>query len=660
MLSAVVVFVVTYLLILPAISIDQDTVADLGGIELTEEKNSVAETVLKEVSDDYSVEVMCDNDAELPDAAFLQVEEIAIGTERYESYVKRSADAAGFEENRIEMARVFDIFISDPETGEHCQPADTVDVSIRLAQDLGEDDENVAVVHFEEDAELLESEVSDDTVRFETGSFSVYVVAKAGAPLSGEAYTGDPSDGISEGQFYISAKSQNPNKSEYYLMAETVTDGSLTMIRRTAANDITDAAVYRFVPVEGESGKYYLCSNGNYIRRTGGSSLGLTSERTQATKYTVTQTGNYYFIQDENGYYLNLKSKDAGAGFQASTATDSQMILTDALAGITDDPYGLDGKSFGIVYVNGSAGFAMTASFGADSVTVSTEENTIKVTKNSGDITLWTFEVAGGGKYCIKTNAGQYLKLTASGPSLVQDASEATALSVTPGTIGEVYEGRYRITVIDRNKIGTTAIRYNGNLFQADTTNANVQSGTNEWFYLAAPETMRVFVTLKKVGVDNTDPAQAEEPLPGAEFTVFTSDDGTEIARDSNNRELTNLISDEEGKFFSEYMDPGTYFLEETAVPAGYYPPPGRIKLEISSDSEPVISATWTTGEAGQALGTVADNTGGGYTVNIRNLTGIELPSTGGPGTTWVYLLGTVLLLGGSITLASRRRTHRA
>ena len=104
------------------------------------------------------------------------------------------------------------------------------------------------------------------------------------------------------------------------------------------------------------------------------------------------------------------------------------------------------------------------------------------------------------------------------------------------------------------------------------------------------------------------------------------------------------------------YMDPGTYYLEETEVPAGYYAPQGRIRLEISANNDPVITATWTTGEADQTQGTVTGNAASGYTISIRNMTGVELPSTGGPGTIWIYLIGTILLLGCGITLIARRR----
>ena len=46
-------------------------------------------------------------------------------------------------------------------------------------------------------------------------------------------------------------------------------------------------------------------------------------------------------------------------------------------------------------------------------------------------------------------------------------------------------------------------------------------------------------------------------------------------------------------------------------------------------------------------------------TLTVENTPGAALPSSGGPGTTWIYLLGTILLLGSAILLAARRRTAR-
>ena len=166
-------------------------------------------------------------------------------------------------------------------------------------------------------------------------------------------------------------------------------------------------------------------------------------------------------------------------------------------------------------------------------------------------------------------------------------------------------------------------------------------------------------VTLKKVGVDNTVTDPEEVPLAGAAFTVYTSATGTsdtDIAKDVDGRQLKNLSSGTNGVFFDGKLQVGTYYLEETTVPAGYYAPQGRFKLTVSTTKDPKIEATWVTGNDSGTQGTVSGNLQDGYTVTVRNISGVELPSSGGPGTIWIYLLGTFLLLGCGITLIARRR----
>ena len=166
-------------------------------------------------------------------------------------------------------------------------------------------------------------------------------------------------------------------------------------------------------------------------------------------------------------------------------------------------------------------------------------------------------------------------------------------------------------------------------------------------------------VTLEKVGVDNTVIEPEEVPLAGAAFTVYTSATGsteTDIAKDVDGRQLKNLSSGTNGVFFNGKLQVGTYYLEETTVPAGYYAPQGRFKLTVSTTTDPKIEATWVTGNDSETQGTVSGNLTDGYTVTVRNISGVELPSSGGPGTIWIYLIGSILLLGCGITLIARRR----
>ena len=45
-----------------------------------------------------------------------------------------------------------------------------------------------------------------------------------------------------------------------------------------------------------------------------------------------------------------------------------------------------------------------------------------------------------------------------------------------------------------------------------------------------------------------------------------------------------------------------------------------------------------------------------GPAFEIPNPPGAELPNSGGPGTTWLYLIGACLLLGAGVILIARRR----
>ena len=42
--------------------------------------------------------------------------------------------------------------------------------------------------------------------------------------------------------------------------------------------------------------------------------------------------------------------------------------------------------------------------------------------------------------------------------------------------------------------------------------------------------------------------------------------------------------------------------------------------------------------------------------LKVKNTPGAELPSAGGPGTHWIYLLGALLLIGCGTILVARRR----
>lgn len=154
-------------------------------------------------------------------------------------------------------------------------------------------------------------------------------------------------------------------------------------------------------------------------------------------------------------------------------------------------------------------------------------------------------------------------------------------------------------------------------------------------------------------------------PLTGATFSLFTTETegdaiklvqktGTQeyrlaIQGETGEKEVTEITTTDTGRFSIQGLKPGNYWLEETAAPKGYNKLKKRIKIAVGAHGAITIDGNYN------ADGTVS---GGNLEaeVEVENKTGTVLPSTGGAGTTMIYLVGAVLVLGSGVVLATKRR----
>ena len=129
-------------------------------------------------SDDngYKITVTYNSTAGIPEDAELVVTEIKEGDEGYEDYAAQSAEVLGETAESLSFAKAFDITLIDPATGEECQPNSDVQVTVELLDTQLSDFENVDVVHFGDQPEVLASTVKGEAVEFQTDGFSVYVL----------------------------------------------------------------------------------------------------------------------------------------------------------------------------------------------------------------------------------------------------------------------------------------------------------------------------------------------------------------------------------------------------------------------------------------------------------------------------------------------------
>lgn len=174
----------------------------------------------------------------------------------------------------------------------------------------------------------------------------------------------------------------------------------------------------------------------------------------------------------------------------------------------------------------------------------------------------------------------------------------------------------------------------------------------------------KVTVFTFKLDVDKVDKDQ--QPLAGAGFTLYKYDADTRsyvaVGSEVKGDELTNFVW--------SGLDSGKYKLVETTVPAGY---------NKADDIEFTIEAAYTTDGADQTLtGLVVKNADGTETISgdgegftftatvadgtvatdVVNTTGLELPSTGGMGTTLFYAVGGILAAGAGVLLITKKRMN--
>lgn len=155
-----------------------------------------------------------------------------------------------------------------------------------------------------------------------------------------------------------------------------------------------------------------------------------------------------------------------------------------------------------------------------------------------------------------------------------------------------------------------------------------------------------------------TKDGETETALAGATFTlskdakgstpiklVSVSEDDTtgdiyRVAKTGETGTVTAVTTKASGKFTIKGLDADTYYLTETKQPDGYNKLSAPIKVVIADNGSI----------------TVDNGTSSVTEVKVLNKTGSILPSTGGSGTTMIYILGAILVLGSSVVLITKKR----
>lgn len=152
-----------------------------------------------------------------------------------------------------------------------------------------------------------------------------------------------------------------------------------------------------------------------------------------------------------------------------------------------------------------------------------------------------------------------------------------------------------------------------------------------------------------------------DTPLAGAKFTLYSDKEcknpislvkeadknvyhraTTNESNDSTIIKITKITTDNTGIFKITGLDAATYYLTEIEAPKGYNKLAAPITVVID-----VIDGK----------GKVTSNGTEVTTVKVENKTGTLLPSTGGMGTTIIYMAGAILVIASGIVLISKKRS---
>ena len=175
-----------------------------------------------------------------------------------------------------------------------------------------------------------------------------------------------------------------------------------------------------------------------------------------------------------------------------------------------------------------------------------------------------------------------------------------------------------------------------------------------------------------------------ENALKDAVFGLYTDEScaADKVYKNKVNgveKSWNNIVTDANGYMEINGLDVGTYYLKEISAPAGFIADQKVHTIEISAeyDTETITEGGYTydlpklksytitidgattstysmTLEASSITTSEADNP----PTSILNTKGIELPSTGGIGTTIFYIIGSVLVIGAGIVMVTRRRMN--
>ena len=371
-----------------------------------------------------------------------------------------------------------------------------------------------------------------------------------------------------------------------------------------------------------------------------------TASNKRASIDTGDETG-YFFVDSSLGSLCILKTADANVTVEEKNSLPSiTKTVKEDSTGAYLETATIDGEVDTIYYkltVNTGTGYAGLGN-GVDSDYTITDElpEGIAYNENTVDISGWTLN----NDYTVSYDADNHTltiilkasKLTTLGKNVdIEITYNADAKDVDGNlTVGTEHENTVTLayksqTMTDKAVVKTYDL---GTTADGTPTITKVDGSENP-----------VKLQGVKFVLSKTVPAESEgEPTTKTVYATFDQNNYLTGWVDRQDQ-ATELVTDSKGNIKAEGLDADTYILTETETLPGYNLLNDTITVVIDESGNETYKLT-STNDA------LKDK------ITVVNEAGSQLPTTGGMGTTVLYIAGAVLVLGAGITLVVRRRMN--
>lgn len=452
-------------------------------------------------------------------------------------------------------------------------------------------------------------------------------------------------------------------------------DGSITI---TGALQGQTYTIYEMLKLESFSGNNY-----SYTIATGWDDF-----------FKEGAEGAAYMKKDENGYMSFIAGKDGDADRREfaqkalAYAREGHGINTQKKSPLEGkDTVEFTGLNLGYYLVGSTTGSLCGLDTTHKTVEIAEKNSVPTVTKkiiedtrlvetntvNYGDIVNFQIDISigkGAKNYLLHDKMDQGLTLNTStlpniSPINFHDQSNNNPRYNTDFTVNTTPDDGCTFHVEFKESYLNTlteSVVLTGNYAATVNENAKINEAINNTTWLSYGDNQKTIESKTKTYIYGikvfkyTKNGTSQEGLKDAQFKLFTDEScANEVNLKKDNDGVTYLVTNTKtgdnimtspqlGKFEIKGLKAETYYLKEIEAPKGYNKLANLIKITISQN------------DAKNQVVTVGDDTNPVDEVGVENKTGTVLPSTGGAGTTMIYLIGAVLVLGSGVVLATKRR----